>query len=54
MDKTVLEELVEKLSDRYGSGRHFEIIYADKKCDSTWSLVVREVENEKGIEKERE
>lgn len=46
MDKTVLEELVEKLNNRYGSGRHFEVIYADKNGEDIWVLKVKEIKGE--------
>lgn len=64
MKKSELEEIAERLLDRYGSDRHFEIIKAEKtghyegEVDG-WRLEIREVketeneaQNDEGAENE--
>lgn len=52
MDKTELEELVEKLNNRYGSGRHFEVIYASRKDDGSWTLTIKGIKDEESTKEE--
>lgn len=51
MKKSELQEIAEKLGDEYGSGRHYEIIKAEKtglledEVDG-WRLEIREIKRE--------
>ena len=51
MGKTELEELAERIQYRYGDGRHYEIIKAEKILDSRgngcgWDLVINTIEED--------
>ena len=43
MKKSELQEIAEMLLDAYGSGRHYEIIRADKIKKDGWYLEIHEI-----------
>lgn len=53
MEKTELMEIMERLYDQYGSGNHYEVVFAEKLPDSgRWSIEVGKIEESDGKEGE--